>query len=154
MRLQARLLPLALAGYLTLTGCERLPPTETAPMPLSISLDMPDESFRLDAAERANIQEMYDPDALERLLQLVHPDHRMAILAHFQIEPWNGQRHGNLVELFDPRLDPLLDPVYAPLWKNATDAEVEANIYGMRGRATVIRQRQQMRDHRRRGDPD
>jgi hypothetical protein len=58
MRLLARLLPVALAGYLTLTGCERLPPTGTAPMPVSISLHTPDESFRLDAAARANIQEI------------------------------------------------------------------------------------------------
>jgi len=149
----ARLLLLTLAGHLALTGCERLPPTETAPMPVSISLDTPDESFRLDAAERANIQDIYDPDALERLLQLVHPDQRMDILAHFQIVPWNGQRYGNLVEIFDPKLDPLLDPVYAPLWKDATDEEVEANIYGMRGRATVMKRRQEMRD-RRRADPE
>jgi hypothetical protein len=154
MRLLARLLPLALAGNLTLAGCERLPPTETAPMPVSISLDTPDGSYRLNAAERANIDErIYDVDALERLLQLVHPDHRMAILAHFQIKPWNGQRHGNLVELFDPKLDPLLDPVYAPMWNNATDEELEANIYGMRGRATVLKQRKEMRE-RRRTDPE
>jgi hypothetical protein len=153
MRLLARLLPVAVAGHLTLTGCERIPPTETAPMPVSISLNTPDESFRLDAAERENIQDMYDPDALERLLQLVHPDHRMNILAHFQIQPWNGQRYGNLVELFDPKLDPLLDPVYAPMWKDATDEELEANIYGMRGRAFVMKQRQEMRD-RRRAEPE
>jgi hypothetical protein len=150
MRLLARLLPVALAaGYLTLTGCERLPPTGTAPMPVSISLHTPDESFRLDAAARANIQEIYDPDALERLLQFVHPDHRMAILAHFQEVPWNGQRRGHLVEILDPTLDLLLDPVYALLWKNATDEEVEANIYGMRGRATVMKQRREIRDRRR-----
>src|SRR5687767_14052187 len=125
MRLLARLLPLIAAGNLSLTGCERIPPTETVPMPVSISLDTPDESFRLDAAERANIQDIYDPDALERLLHMVHPHQRMEILAHFQIEPWNGQRYGNLVELFDPKLDPLLDPVYAPMWKDATDEQVE-----------------------------
>ncbi len=120
---------------------------------MSISLDTPDEHFRLDTAARANIQDIYDPDALERLLQLVHPDHRMAVLAHFQEVPWNGQRRGNLVELFDPKLDALLDPVYAPLWTNATDEELEANIYGMRGRATVMKQRQERRD-RRRADPE
>lgn len=154
MRLLARLLPLAFAGHLTLAGCDRLPPTQTAPMPVSISLDTPDESFRLDAAERANINDrMYDPDALERLLQLVHPDHRMPILAHFQIEPLDGERRGLLVEIFDPKLDALLDAVWAPMWKNATDEEVQANIYGMRGRATVMKQRQEMRD-RRRTDPE
>lgn len=152
MRLLARLLPLALAGYLALAGCEWLPPTETAPMPVSISLDTPDKSFRLEAAVRANINPMYDPDALERLLQLVHPDHRMDILAHF-IGPFEGKRWGLLVEIFDPKLDALLDPVWAPMWKNATDDEVEANIYGMRGRATVMKQRQEMRD-RRRADPE
>lgn len=110
MRFLARLLPLIVAGHLTLAGCERLPPTETAPMPVSISLDTPDESFRLDAATRANINPMYDPDALERLLQLVHPDHRMDILAHF-IGPFHGERRGLLVEFFDPKLDALLDPV-------------------------------------------
>ena len=152
MRRLVRLLPLALAGHLTLAACERLPPTETAPMPVSISLDTPDESFRLDEAVRANINPMYDPDALERLLQLVHPDHRMDILAHF-IGPFEGERRGLLVEIFDPKLDALLDPVWAPMWKNATDEEVEANIYGMRGRATVMKQREEMRD-RRRTDPE
>jgi hypothetical protein len=39
------------------------------------------------------------------------------------------------------------------MWKNATDEEVKANIYGMRGRATVMKQRQEMRD-RRRTDPE
>jgi hypothetical protein len=121
-------------------------------MPESISLDTPDESFRLRVAERARINPMYDPDALERLLQLVHPDHRMDILAHF-IEPFGGKRRGLLVEIFDPKLDALPDPVWAPMWKNATDEEVKANIYGMRGRATVMKQRQEMRD-RRRTDPE
>jgi hypothetical protein len=32
--------------------------------------------------------------------------------------------------------------------KDATDEEVEANIYGMRGRATVMKRRQEMRDRR------
>ena len=153
MRVSAQLLILTVAGHLTLTGCERIPPTETAPMPVSISLDTPDESFRLDAAERANINSMYDPDALERLLQLVHPDHRMDILAHFQIVPFDGERRGLLVEFFDPKLDSLLDPVWAPMWKDTTDEELEANIYGMRGRATVMKQRHEMRD-RRQADPE
>lgn len=154
MRVLARLLPLALAGHFMLTGCEPLPPTETAPIPVSISLNTPDESFRLSPAERANIVEMYDPGALEHLLRRVHPDHRMEILAHFQIEPFDGERRGLLVEIFDPKLDPLLDAVWAPMWKNATDEEVEANIYGMRGRATVMRQRQEMREQRRRTNPE
>jgi hypothetical protein len=80
VRLPARFLPRAVLAYLMLTRCERLPPTETVPTPVSISLDTPDESFHLDAAARANINSMYDPDALERLLQLVHPDQRMDIL--------------------------------------------------------------------------
>lgn len=110
-------------------------------MPVSISLNTPDPSFRLDAAERANIGEMYDPDALERLLALVQPDKRAEILAHFQIQPADGQRRGFLVELLDPRLQPLLDAVWAPLWRNATDEEIDANIYGLPGRAAAKRQR-------------
>ena len=129
-------------------------PTETAPMPVSISLNTPDESFRLGPAERANIGPMYDPDALEHLLRRVQPEHRMEILAHFQIESVDGKRRGFLYEILDPELDPLLDPVYAPMWKNATDAEVEANIYGLRGRATVMKQRQEMRENGRRIDPE
>lgn len=39
------------------------------------------------------------------------------------------------------------------MWENATDEELEANIYGMRGRATVMKQRLEMRD-RRRMDPE
>ncbi|HEX6909988.1 MAG TPA: hypothetical protein VF142_06325 [Longimicrobium sp.] len=123
-------------------------------MPVSISLNTPDESFRLGPVERANISPMYDPDALERLLRRVQPDHRMEILAHFQIEPFDGNRRGFLDEIFDPELDPLLDAVFAPMWHNATDEQVEANIYGLRGRATVMKQRQEMRDNRRRIDPE
>ena len=59
-------------------------------MPVSFSLETPDEGFHLDAAERANINPMYDPDALEHLLQRVHLDQRMEILAHFQNEPFDG----------------------------------------------------------------
>jgi hypothetical protein len=154
MRFLARLLPLALAGHVTLTGCEPLPPTETAPMPVSISLNTPDESFRLGPVERANISPMYDPDALELLLRRVQPDHRMEILAHFQIEPFDGKRRGFLDEILDPDLDPLLDAVYAPLWQNATDEQVEADLYGLRGRATVMKQRQESRENRRRTDPE
>jgi hypothetical protein len=84
-------------------------------MPVSFSLDAPDESFRLDAAERANINPMYDPDALEHLLQRVQPDQRMEILAHFQNEPVDGERRGLLVEILDPELDPLLDAVWTPM---------------------------------------
>lgn len=153
MRRLARLLPLALAGHFTLAGCERLPPTETVPMPVSFSLETPDESFRLDAAERANIGDTYDPDALERLLQLVHPDHRMDVLANFQIQPFDGRKRPYFIEILDPKVQPLLDPVYAPAWQNATDEEIEANIYGLPGRETVKQQRREMRD-RRRADPE
>jgi hypothetical protein len=149
----ARLLLLTVAGHLTLAGCERLPPTETAPMPVSFSLDTPDESFRLDAAERANIQDIYDADALERLLQVVHPDHRMNVLANFQIQPFDGRKRPYFIEILDPKVQPLLDPVYAPVWQNATDEEIEANIYGLPGRETVKKQRREMRD-RRRADPE
>lgn len=99
-RFIARLLPLTVAAPLALAACERLPPTGTAPMPVSISLDTPDARFRLNAAERANIDEIYDADALERLLSLVQPDKRVEILAHFQMRPADG-RHRGL-----PRRDP------------------------------------------------
>ena len=153
MRPAARLLTLTVAGHLALTGCERIPPTETAPMPASISLDTPDESFRLNAAERANIEDTYDPDALERLLQRVHPDHRMDILGYFQIQPFDGRKRAYFIEILDPKLQPLLDPVYAPVWQNATDEEIEANIYGMPGRETAKKQRREIRD-RQRADPE
>jgi hypothetical protein len=120
---------------------------------MSISLDTPDESFRLDAAERANIEDTYDADALERLLQLVHPDHRLDILGYFQIKPFDGRKRVYFIEILDPNLQPLLDPIYAPVWQNATDEEIEANIYGLPGRETAKQQRREMRD-RRRADPE
>jgi hypothetical protein len=122
-------------------------------MPVSFSLETPDESFRLDAAARVNIGADYDPAALERLLQLVHPEYRMDILANFQIRPFDGRKRPYFIEILDPKVQPLLDPVYAPAWKNATDEEIEANIYGLPGRETVMKQRQEMRD-RRRADPE
>lgn len=144
MRLQARLLSLAVTGLLATSACERLPPTAMTPMPMSVSLNSPDEAFRLTAAERANVPDIFDADALERLLAWAQPDKRPEILAHFQIQPADGQHRGHLVEFLDPRLQPLLEEVWAPLWRNATDQEIEANIYGLPGRM-VAKQRREAR---------
>jgi hypothetical protein len=118
-------------------------------MPVSISLNSPDASFRLDTQERANIADIYDPDALEHLLAHVRPEQRTEILAHFQVEPADGRRRGYLTEILDPKLQPFLDAVWAPLWRNASDQEIDANIYGLPGRLAEKKRRENRgSDHR------
>jgi hypothetical protein len=52
----------------------------SSPDPAQFLLAAPDPDFRLAAAERANLPPVIDPDALERLLAQVRPEHRRALL--------------------------------------------------------------------------
>lgn len=128
-----RSIVLALAALL-LAACERHSPPFHAPMPEPIRLSSPDPNFRLTESQRARVPaNRYDADALERLLAEIRPGVRMEILEHFMVKG----RPGRLVEFHDASLQPLLDAVWAPLWRNATDAEVDADIYGLPGRETT-----------------
>lgn len=141
MRTASRFLILPIAAVL-LAACERHSPTMNAPMPEPLRLSSPDASFRISEAERARIpKDMFDADALERLLAEVRPDMRAEILEHFLL---NG-RPGHLTAVNDPALQPLLEAVWAPLWRNATDEEIEADIYGLPGRKITKERRETAR---------
>lgn len=130
MRTCFRFLILTIAAVLV-AACERHSPTLNAPMPEPLRLSSADPSFRLTEDQRARIPaNTYDADALERLLAEIRPDMRMEILEHFM----TGGRPGRLVEFHDHTLQPLLEEVWAPVWREATDEELEANIYDLPGR--------------------
>lgn len=103
-----------------------------SPSPVSIRLDVADGGFRLTPQERASVQPTFDADALEWLLARIRPEYRPGILIYFQIQRPKGL--GHLAAFDDPELQPFLDAVWAPLWENATDQEIEDNIYGLPGR--------------------
>lgn len=148
----AQFLPVVVAGLLTATACDRLPSTSTGrPMPAPISLSRPDPNFRLDTDQRASIVDVFDVDALERLLAHIRPEWRAEILAHFQVPPPGASGRGHLAEFYDPKLQALLEEVWAPLWRDATDEEIERNLYGLPGREAALRQR---RAERRRDNGD
>jgi hypothetical protein len=66
-----------------LAACEQTSSSATAmstPDPAEFLLATPDPTFRLAASERASLPLVIDPDALERLLAHVRPEHRRAVL--------------------------------------------------------------------------
>lgn len=147
MRTCSRFIMLTIAAVLV-AACERLSPTMNAPMPEPLRLSSADPSYRLTEAQRARVPaNKFDADALERLLAEIRPDMRMEILEHFM----TGGRKGRLVEFHDHTLQPLLEAVWAPVWRDATDEELEANIYDLPGREITKTRRA---DERRRKDAD
>lgn len=139
--------PILTIAAVLFAACERHSPTLNAPMPEPLRLSSPDPGFRISEAERARIpKDMFDADALERLLAEVRPDMRTEILEHFLVKG----RPGHITAINDPALQPLLEAVWAPLWRNATDEEIEADIYGLPGR-DIARER---RETARRNAPD
>lgn len=111
------------------------------PPPL-LRLPAADPAYRLDDDDRARLIPGFDADALERLLAMVRPGRRREILAHFQKRE-NGDRLGHLVAIHDPELQKILEEVWATVWDavQATDAEIEAAVYGYPGREIAMQRR-------------
>ncbi len=126
----------------------------SSPEPLPMRLPAPDPGFRLSEADRGEMLAGFDVEALERLLGMTRPDLRQEILKHFQKRK-NGERLGILVHLSDPDLQKVLEEVWAPKWDlvNATDAEIEANVFGFPGRE-IARQRRAARASSERKTPE
>jgi hypothetical protein len=116
-----------------------------SPEPLPLRLEVADPAYRLSEADRAKLLPDFDVEALERLLGMTRPERRQDILKYFQVRE-NGERLGHLGGLEDPELQKVLEEVWAPLWDavGATDADIEANLYGWPGR-DVARQRRAAR---------
>lgn len=141
---RATLLPFVLSAVLLGAGCEPTKPVlMSTPEPLPLRLAVAERDFRLSDADRAEMMPGFDVEALERLLGMINPELRQDFLRHFQM-PKNGERLGLLVKVHDPELQKVLEEVWAPQWDKATDAEIDADIYGLPGRE-VARQRRAAR---------
>jgi hypothetical protein len=98
----------------------------TSPPEESARLDVPDESFRLTAQERASVEPGFDVDALERLLASLHPLLRAEVLSEFQVGRFPPDViGGGLIKFEDPVLQALLDEVWAPRWDVLPDDLVD-----------------------------
>jgi len=115
------------------------------PDPPPLRLEVADPTYRLSDADRAKLLPDFDAEALERLLGITRPERRQEILKPFQVRE-NGERLGHLGGLEDPELQKVLEEVWAPMWDHvgATDADIEANLYGWPARE-VARQRRAAR---------
>jgi hypothetical protein len=111
--------------------------------PKPLGLAHPESTYRLSTEDRIRIQPGFDVDALERLLQMVRPDMRGEILAHFQVHESQQRSYGRLVEFYEPELQAVLEEVWAPMWDevNATDQQIEENAYGFPGREIAKQRR-------------
>lgn len=104
-------------------------------------LPLPDESYRLNAAERASIGPNIDANALERLLQHLSADDRPHWLSQYVLrppaehtadKPSAGMPEGAaripdvriLVRVSDPVLQDLLEQVWQPYWDQYSDHDL------------------------------
>ena len=146
---------LALGAVMIFNSCE---PTHrvlmNTPGPAPLRLEVADPSYRLSDADRAKLLPNFDAEALERLLAMTRPERRQDILKPFQVRE-NGERFGHLVGLDDPQLQKILEEVWAPMWDHvgATDADIEANLYGWPGRE-VAKQRRAARARAKQDDSE
>jgi hypothetical protein len=76
-----------------------------------------DPTYRMSADDRDKVMEIFDINALERLISMLAPEDRREILAHFQhpdgdmVDPLP-----KLVQLGDPDLQAVLEEVWVPYW--------------------------------------
>jgi hypothetical protein len=111
----------------SLGACDRAPrPLVSMPDQQPLALAAPDRDFRLPAADRQKVRKEFDPDALERLLGMIRPDMRRAVLRNFQalsadeLEP--GERPGWITRFTEPQLTAVLEEVYQPAWDQLPDS--------------------------------
>jgi hypothetical protein len=134
-----------------LCGCEHAQENVmTTPDMRPLRLEVPDHDFRISAEDRAKIVPDVDPDALERLLQMVRRDVRMEMLKTFQY-PAPGERFGYLFEMVEPELQAVLEEVWAPAWYDVSDELLEKGGLPHPGREIALRRRQ---ERRARGESD
>lgn len=94
----------------------------------------PDRAYQLNQSDRARVAPTFNSDALEQLLQLVHPDYREDVLQEFLIGgplviPSDGRlpRLGGVTASFgDAAIDSHLAQVWAPYWRTFSRGQLEA----------------------------
>lgn len=136
----------ALSLLLTSACDKRAGAPITAPSTSGFNIGVPDPSFRLSPEQRQRIMEVFDPDAVERLVSMVPPEARARILSRFQ-QPQEGQPARLLVRLGHPALQAELERAWAPFWSRYSDSEMEVEVGYLPGRVEAKRLRQ-LRDGR------
>lgn len=74
---------MVLGGVLAFAACEQSSPSllhMSSLEPASFLLASPDPDFRLAETERARLPSTIDPEALERLLARIRPEHRSVVI--------------------------------------------------------------------------
>lgn len=150
--MRALTLVLTTAAALALSGCERTPGAlMSAPGPVPYRLVQPDTDFRLTPQERARVPRGYDVNALERLLGMIDPRERPAMLASFQYNPAQAEsgEFEAVVRISDPVLQAVLEEVWAPYWDHYTDEQIDREVEWVPGREVAKRRRAALREAKR-----
>ena len=78
---------------------------------------IPDPAYHLSAGEKSKVMEIFDVNALERLLSMLPAADRPGILAHFQYPDGEmAPPPPKLVHLDDPDLQAVVEEVWVPFW--------------------------------------
>lgn len=76
-----------------------------------------DASYQMPDREKADVMDIFDVVALERLISMLPPEHRAEVLSHFQYaDPTSDEPPPKLVRFDDPDLHAALERVWVPYW--------------------------------------
>lgn len=132
------------AAVLMVGGCE---PTRgtimESPAARPLRLRTPDAEYRIPRSEIAKVRPGFDTAALERLLGMIQPEQRDAILADFQ-RPKPGEAVTETVFFGDPELQQVLEEVWAPVWDRVPQEVLERDQSDRPGKA-IARARREAR---------
>lgn len=120
-------------------------PTSRAQAPLT---------FRLSVEQRKSIGAQFDPNAAERIANLMTGEDRRSFLASFGItEGTSGERRVggaqescHLMSHPDPRIQVLLEEMWLPVWRSLPPEALHDSRYHFPGRALALKERQSEKD--------
>lgn len=82
----------------------------------------PDPSYRLSDVDRARVSDIFDVNALERLISMLPSGDRADVLEHFTSTEYEEEHMGYIVHLNDPHLQAVLEEVWLPYWSTVPSA--------------------------------
>jgi len=86
-----------------------------------------DASYRMSDRDRANVMDIFDLAALERLISMLTPEDRSEVLSHFQYgDPTSEYPPPKLVRFDAPELQEVLEQVWVPYWYTLSPAALNS----------------------------
>lgn len=88
----------------------------------------PDPGYQMSYADRDKVMNIFDVNALQRLISMLPPEHRAEVLSHFQYPDGDAAPPPpKLVSFDDPSLQAVLEEVWVPYWFTLPPSALHTN---------------------------